>query len=88
MNMKKQNDNTQMATTRKGLWHLLMGLVVIVSGFILMMGGAPEDPEVFNWSIFDFRRLVAVHLVIIAGLVLIVIAFLRRPATEKEEDGR
>ena len=53
MNMKKQNDNTQMATTRKGLWHLLMGLVVIVSGFILMMGGAPEDPEVFNWSIFD-----------------------------------
>ena len=49
MNMKKQNDNTQMATTRKGLWHLLMGLVVVVSGFILMMGGAPQDPEVFIW---------------------------------------
>ena len=88
MNMKKQNDNTQMATTRKGLWHLLMGLVVIVSGFILMMAGAPEDPEVFNWSIFDFRRLVAAPLVIIAGLVLIVIAIMRRPAPDKEEDAR
>lgn len=88
MNMKKQNDNTQMATTRKGLWHLLMGLVVIVSGFILMMGGAPKDPEVFNWSIFDFRRLVAAPLVIIAGLVLIVIAIMRRPAPDKEEDAR
>ena len=88
MNMKKQNDNTQMATTRKGLWHLLMGLVVVVSGFILMMGGAPEVPEVFNWSIFDFRRLVAAPLVIIAGLVLIVIAIMRRPAPDKEEDAR
>lgn len=88
MNMKKQNDNTQMATTRKGLWHLLMGLVVVVSGFILMMGGTPEDPEVFNWSIFDFRRLVAAPLVIIAGLVLIVIAIMRRPAPDKEEDAR
>ena len=88
MNMKKQNDNTQMATTRNGLWHLLMGLVVIVSGFILMMGGPPDDPEGFNWSIFDFRRLVAAPLVIIAGLVLIVIAIMRRPAPDKEEDAR
>ena len=88
MNMKKQNDNTQMATTRKGLWHLLMGLVVIVSGFILMMGGAPEDPEVFNWSIFDFRRLVAAPLVIIAGLVLIVFAIMRWAAPEREEAPR
>ena len=53
-----------------------------------MMGGAPEDPEVFNWSIFDFRRLVAAPLVIIAGLVLIVIAIMRRPAPDKEEDAR
>ncbi|MGN1215522.1 MAG: DUF3098 domain-containing protein [Candidatus Cryptobacteroides sp.] len=86
--MKKHNDNTRMATTRKGLWMLLMGLIVMVSGFILMMGGAPEDPEVFNWSIFDFRRLVAAPLVIIAGLVVMIAAIMHRPSSDEKEDGK
>lgn len=75
-----------MATTRKGLWFLIMGLVVMVSGFILMMGGAPKDPAVFNWNIFDFRRLVAAPSVIICGVVIMVVAIMYRPsASEKEE---
>ncbi|MGN0202187.1 MAG: DUF3098 domain-containing protein [Candidatus Cryptobacteroides sp.] len=84
--MKKQNDNPLMATTRKGLWMLLMGLVVMISGFILMMGGAPEDPEVFNWSIFDFRRLVAAPTVIIVGLVIMIVAIMHRPASDDKEE--
>lgn len=75
-----------MATTRKGLWYLIMGLVVMVSGFILMMGGAPKDPAVFNWSIFDFRRLVAAPSVIICGVVIMILAIMYRPsASDKEE---
>lgn len=86
--MQKHNDNTQMATTRKGLWMLLMGLIVMASGFILMMGGAPEDPKVFNWSIFDFRRLVAAPLVIIAGLVVMIAAIMHRPSSDEKEEGK
>ena len=56
------SENTKMAITRKGLWMLLMGLLVMVAGFVLMMGGGVKDPNVFNWSMFDFRRLDAFHL--------------------------
>lgn len=67
-----------MAITRKGLWILLMGLLVMVAGFVLMMGGGVKDPNVFNWSMFDFRRLVAAPLVIICGVVIMVAAIMKK----------
>lgn len=66
--------NEKMAMTPKGLKMLLVGLVVMVSGYILMTGGGSGDPEVFNWSMFDFRRLVAAPAVIILGIVIEVVA--------------
>ena len=66
------------AITRKGIKLLLAGLLVMVAGFILMMGGGLKDPQVFNYSMFDFRRLVAAPLVIVAGIVVIIIAIMRR----------
>ncbi|MBQ5978577.1 MAG: DUF3098 domain-containing protein [Bacteroidales bacterium] len=67
-----------MAITRKGLWMLLMGLLVMVAGFVLMMGGGVKDPNVFNWSMFDFRRLVAAPLVIICGVVIMIAAIMKK----------
>ncbi len=73
-------DNTNMAITRKGLKWILMGFLVMVAGFILMMGGGVKDPQVFNWAMFDFRRLVAAPVVILCGVVIVIIAIMRRPA--------
>lgn len=68
------------AITRKGLKLLLAGLIVMIAGFILMMGGGPTDPQTFNYSMFDFRRLVAAPIVIVAGIVVVIIAIMRRDA--------
>lgn len=62
--------------TPKGLRYLLVGLIVMVSGYILMTGGGSTDPEVFNESMFDFRRMVAAPLVIILGIVIEVVAIM------------
>lgn len=65
-----------MATSRKGLRLLLAGFLVMVAGYILMTGGGSDDPNVFNYAMFDFRRIVAAPLVIIAGIVTIVVAIM------------
>ena len=39
-------ENEKMAITPKGLKYLLVGLLVMVSGYILMSGGGSDDPEV------------------------------------------
>lgn len=67
---------TKMAITPKGLKLLLAGLIVMVSGYILMMGGGSDDPEVFNYAMFDFRRLVAAPIVIIAGIIIEIVAIM------------
>ena len=71
------DNNTKMAITPKGLKYLLIGLLVMVSGYILMTVGGSEDPEVFNYAMFDFRRMVAAPVVIIAGLVIEVVAIMK-----------
>ncbi|MBR5703600.1 MAG: DUF3098 domain-containing protein [Bacteroidales bacterium] len=68
------------AITRKGLKLLLAGVLVMIAGFILMMGGGLKDPQVFNYAMFDFRRLVAAPIVIVAGVVIVIIAIMRRDA--------
>lgn len=65
-----------MAMTPKGLRLLLAGLVVMAAGYILMCGGASHDPKVFSCEIFDFQRLVAAPLVIIAGIVVEIVAIM------------
>lgn len=71
---------SKMAITPKGLKLLAAGLLVMVAGYILMAGGGVKDPQVFNYSMFDFRRMVAAPLVIIAGIVIEIIAIMRRDA--------
>lgn len=79
------SDNTKMPITGKGLRMLLMGLVVMVTGFVLMMGGGTVEPDNFNWAMFDFRRLVAAPLVIICGIVIEIVAIMRRPKNTENE---
>lgn len=78
-------NNTKMAITPKGLKYLLVGLIVMISGYILMMGGGSEDPEVFNYAMFDFRRMVAAPVVIILGIVIEIVAIMGVFKSKKEE---
>lgn len=70
-------NNEKMPITRRGLKLLIVGLVVMVSGYILMMGGGSDNPEVFNYDMFDFRRLVAAPAAIIMGIVIEVVAIMK-----------
>ena len=79
------SDHTKMPITGNGLRMLLMGLVVMVAGFVLMMGGGTVEPDNFNWAMFDFRRLVAAPLVIICGIVIEIVAIMRRPKNTENE---
>lgn len=78
-------DNPKMAITPRGLRLLLVGLLVMVSGYILMTGGGSDNPEVFNYDMFDFRRMVAAPIVIILGIVIEIVAVMKVFKEGKEE---
>ncbi len=64
---------------------MLIGVVVMISGYILMTGGGVKDPQVFNYAMFDFRRLVAAPLVILAGIVVEVLAIMGVTKEKKDK---
>ncbi|HIQ84366.1 MAG TPA: DUF3098 domain-containing protein [Candidatus Cryptobacteroides excrementigallinarum] len=66
----------RMAVTPKGLKLVLAGLIVMVAGYILMTGGGSDDPEVFNYAMFNFRRLTLAPVVIIAGIVTVIVGIM------------
>lgn len=73
-----------MPMTPKGVKLLIAGTLVMIAGFILLSGGGVKDPEVFNYDMFDFRRLVAAPIVILAGIVTVILAILG-PRGKKED---
>jgi hypothetical protein len=75
--MEMEQNNPKMPITARGLRLLLIGLIVMISGYILMMGGGSDDPQVFNYAMFDFRRMVAAPIVIILGIVIEVVAIMK-----------
>ena len=75
--MIMEEKNTNMAITPRGLRLLLIGLIVMIAGYLLMMGGASDDPKVFNYDMFDFRRMVAAPIVIIFGIIIEVVAIMK-----------
>jgi len=58
---------------------LFIGLGLLVLGFLLMIGGGSDDPDVFNDAIFNFRRMVLAPILILAGYVLEIFAIMKRP---------
>lgn len=69
------NEN-KMSVSAKGLRLMLAGVLVMVAGLLLLSGSGMKDPQVFNYDMFDFRRLVAAPIVILAGIVVIAVSIL------------
>lgn len=57
---------------------LAIGFVIIILGFILMMGGDPATAEGFNDNIFSWRRITLGPLVLVAGFVFEIYAILKK----------
>ena len=74
--MSKNSD--KMALGPKNIKFMIAGLLVLVAGFLLLSGGGSKDPDVFNYAMFDWRRLVAAPIVMMAGIVVEIVAIMGR----------
>ena len=56
-----------------------IGLVFLALGYILLSGGGSDDPNVFNYEMFNARRLYVAPILIILGLIAEVVAIMYKP---------
>ena len=62
---------------------MAIGFGIIVIGFILMIGGKSDDPNVFNPEIFSFRRIVLAPMILLFGFMFEIYAIMKRPKENK-----
>lgn len=71
--------------SKKNYRLMLIGLGVIVLGFILMIGGGSKDPDVFNPDIFNFRRIRLAPALVLIGFGIEIAAILRSFENTKKQ---
>jgi hypothetical protein len=77
--MAKPDLNNDMAFTATNYKLLLIGLSIVVVGFILMAGGGNGDPNSFDEdAIFSARRITVAPIVVLSGYLFIVYAILKK----------
>ena len=77
----KTEDEKQFAFSKKNYSILILGLLLIAVGLLLMIGGESENPQEFNYAIFNFQRLTLAPIIILTGLVVEIFAIMWRPKT-------
>ena len=89
--MAKENKNTvenksQFAFVFDKTNYIIMiaGIVLLALGYIFLMGGGSDDPNVFNEAMFNGRRLYLAPILIILGLVAEIVAIMYKGKKESE----
>ncbi|MCD4736544.1 MAG: DUF3098 domain-containing protein [Bacteroidales bacterium] len=63
---------------------LIVGLLLIVLGFLLMIGGGSDDPNVFSDKIFNFQRLTLAPILIVAGYIVEIYAIMKKSSNKTD----
>lgn len=77
-NAATDKNDEQMTLTIKNYILLIAGLVVIIIGMVLMTGGGSDDPNVFNYDMFSWRRITLAPILIVGGFAFEVYALLKK----------
>lgn len=83
-NNDKEKSEITFAFAKENYKLVLIGLGIIVVGFILMAGGGSDDPNVFDESIFSFTRITLAPIVVLLGFGFEIYAIMHKPKNDEE----
>ena len=86
--MVTKNENKSklnFALGRENYKLLAVGFVIIIVGFLLMLGGKSDSPDKFSEDIFSFRRITLAPIVVLAGFIFEIWAIMKKPREKDTE---
>ena len=74
----KGDSDEKMPLGWKNYMWMLIGFGMLILGFALMSGGGSDDPNVFDYSMFSFRRITLAPIIVLAGFGVEIFAIMKR----------
>lgn len=66
---------------------LIVGAVLVVVGYLLMIGGGSDDPNQFHADeIFSTRRITVAPIVILTGFVVVLFGIMKKSKEEEPKN--
>ena len=78
-NTTSEQEEVKMPFGRDNYLWVIIGLAFLIIGFLLMIGGGSDNPDVFNEAIFNFRRLTLAPILVLIGFGIQIYAIMKRP---------
>lgn len=84
--MKNQDSNNAFVFSKENYKYLFIGIALNVIGFILMIGGASEDPNEFNADeLFSNTRITLAPILIVLGYIVIIYGIMKKSKGNKNQ---
>lgn len=81
----QEDKKVEFALGKENYKLLIIGFAIIVFGFLLMIGGKAESPDVFNEEVFSFRRITLAPIIVLLGFVFEIYAIMKKPKEAEKE---
>ncbi len=75
----KNNTKNSFAIPTSNYKFFVIGILLLIIGFVLMSGGASNNPNVFNEEIFSTRRITIAPIIVLLGFLVNGFAIMYRP---------
>ena len=76
--MKQSKTPKKKLFKKRNYRFLFLAMAIITLGFILMVGGGSDDPEIFNAEIYNFRRIRLAPTLVLIGLAIEIYAIMAK----------
>ena len=83
-NKEKNNAQGEFLFGKRNYVIMIVGIAIILIGFVLMIGGGSDDPSVFNEEMYNFQRIRLAPTVVLIGLAVQVYAIMAKPEKNKK----
>ena len=81
---KKETSPNTLAFAKENYYIILAGIAVLVIGYLLMVGGGSDDPNVYNPEIFSARRVTVAPITLLIGFVVVLVGIMKSPKKKDE----
>lgn len=76
---KSINKEEGFAIPRENYKYMVIGFIIVIIGFLLMLGGGSDDPKVFNKEMFNTQRIIIAPIVVLLGYAFEVWVIMKKP---------
>lgn len=85
MSKNENQKKFELALDKENYILLAIACAIVIFGFILMIGGGSDDPEVFNEAIYGFQRITLAPVVVLFGFIFAIYAIMKKPKVDKNK---